>query len=174
MKRCYILALSLLFATACERNSYTLYSRRYHVSFTCDMAVSPYNQLSTPGRFISIRKIKSDNECKLHMVDSDGAKFDQELDARQDALFDLGLCGLIMGTPLFDNDSFSVWAFDLGCPECDQADVRLTFDQQGNASCTKCGGIWALNTDGVSTNGKKRPLFRYPVACNNGVLTVAN
>lgn len=174
MKRCFILVLSLLFATACERNSYSLYSRRYHVSFTCDMAVSPYNQLSTPGRFLSIRKIRTDKECKLHIVDTDSAKYDLELDARQDALFDLGLGGLIMGKPLFNNDGNSVWAYDLGCPECERSDARLSFDQQGNASCAKCGGKWALNTDGVSTNGKNRPLFRYPVVNNNGVLTVAN
>lgn len=173
MKRGIILLSFLLLASACDKNSYSTFSHKYRVFYSCEIFASPFNQLTTPGRFLSVRK----TEGKLSMTDSDGNKYDQALSAVQNSTFIMGLAGLIIGTPTFNNDDMSIWAYDLGCPECDIANVRLKFDLQGTASCSKCGGSWSLNTNGtpINTDGKQyRPLYRYPTSLNNGVLTVSN
>lgn len=169
MKRGFVLLSLLLLATACEKNNYSTYSTKHKVFFSCDIMLSPFNQ-TTPGRFLSVRK----KDGKLHMVDSDGNKYDQELTAIQDGSFILGLAGLIIGTPILDNYDQSVWAYDLGCPECNSPATRLKFDLQGTASCSKCEGTWDLNNHGFATDGKSRPLYRYPTSMNNGILTVSN
>lgn len=173
MKRNILLILSLLLAGACERNNYSTFSNKYKVFFSCETAASPYNQLTTPGRFLSVRK----GEGKLLITDSDGNKYEEPLSAAQNGSFLFGLAGLIIGTPTFNNDNMSIWAYDLGCPECDSPGTRLKFDLQGAATCSKCEGSWNLNANGtpVNTDGKQnRPLYRYPTSFNNGILTVSN
>ena len=176
MKRTFLLIAALLLATACEKNSYSTFSTRNKVFFSHDIYDSPYNQLTTPGRFLSIRK----GDGKLIITDSDGNKYDEPLSAVQSASFIMGLAGLILGTPMLSNDDMSIWAYDLGCPECNSPNTRLKFVQQGadfTASCSKCGGVWNLNTNGVSINTddkKSHPLYRYPTSLNNGILTVSN
>ena len=177
MKRGVILLFLLLLASACEKNSYSKFSYSHKVYFSCDTSQSPFDQITSPGRFISVRK----SEGHLHMVDPDGKKYDQELSEIQNGAYIMGLAGLILGTPLLSTDDYmSVFAYDLGCPECNSQGTRLKIEQQGAqaiASCTKCEGLWNLNTDGASinTDGKqRRPLFRYPTSFNNGILTVSN
>ncbi|MBO4724840.1 MAG: hypothetical protein J5596_05910 [Bacteroidaceae bacterium] len=170
MKRGFILLSLLLLATACERNTYSTYSNKNKVFFSCETSISPYNQLTTPGRFLAIRK----GDGKLIITDSDGNKFEEPLTAIQSGSFIFGLAGLIVGTPMLNNDDMSIWAFDLGCPECDSPGTRIKFDLTGNASCAKCGGTWSLNTNGFPTDDKSRPLYRYPTSFNNGILTVSN
>ena len=168
----------MLAAVSCSKTeSYSTYSTRNRVFFCYEIFQSPFNQVTTPARFLSVRK----SEGKLHMVDSDGRKYDMELSAIQNSSFLMGLAGLIIGTPTFNNDDMSVWAYDLGCPECDEPDKSLTFDikntQPGIATCSSCQGQWNLNSSGipVNTDGKKRrPLYRYPASLNNGILTVSN
>lgn len=177
MKRRIILLSLLLLASACERNTYySTYSNKNKVFFSCETSQSPYNQLTTPGRFLSIRK----GDGKLIITDSDGNKFEEPLTAIQSGSFIFGLAGLIVGTPMLNNDDMSIWAFDLGCPVCDSPTTRLKFVQQGadfTASCPVCEGIWNLNASGISINtGDKqyRPLYRYPTSFNNGILTISN
>lgn len=175
MKRFLILLFSLMLTVCCETTSYKTYSTKYRVFFSCNIMDAPYNQAISRGCFISIRK----NNGKLLFVDSNGNKSDMELTAVQSASFMLGLAGLIIGTPTFDNDNTSVWAYDLGCPECDEPGKRLTFDntQPGIAFCSSCQGKWNMNSSGISVNTddkKRRPLYRYPTSMNNGVLTVSN
>ena len=97
-----------------------------------------------------------------------------ELSAIQNSSFLMGLAGLIIGTPTFNNDDMSVWAYDLGCPECNNPSIRLKFNLEGTASCSECEKSWSLNSSGFAVSGKARPLYRYPVTLNNGVLTVSN
>ena len=173
MKRGFIILSLLLLATSCERNSYATFSSKYKVFFSCETSVAPYNQLNTPGRFLSVRK----TEGKLVITDSDGQKFEETLSEVKNSSFLMGLSGLIIGTPTFNNDNMSIWAYDLGCPECDAPTTRLKFDLKGTASCSKCNGAWNLNADGscVNTDGKQhRPLYRYPTTFNNGLFTVSN
>ena len=170
MKRSVLLFLSLLLASACERNSYETFTSKYKAFFSCDVSLSPYNQLTTPGRFLSVRK----GDGKLIITDSDGNKYDEPLTAIQNGSFIFGLAGFIIGTPTFNNDNMSIWAYDLGCPECNSPATRLNFDLQGNASCSKCGGTWSLNTSGFPTDDKSRPLYRYPTSFSNGIFTLSN
>jgi len=170
MKRGVMFFLSLLLTLSCEKNSYSTFSNKYRVFFSCETIISPYNQLTTPGRFLSVRKSNS----ILTITDSDGNKYEETLSATKNGSYIMGLGGLIIGTPTFNNDDMSIWAFDLGCPECESSAVRLKFDLIGNASCSKCGGTWSLNSSGFPTDGKSRPLFRYPTSLNNGILTVSN
>ena len=173
MKRGVIILSLLLIATSCERNSYSKFSSRHKVFFSCETSASPYNQLTTPGRFLSVRK----SEGKLIIADSDGNKYDEPLTEVKNKSFIMGLSGLIIGTPTFNNDDISIWAYDLGCPECESPGIRLKFNLEGKASCSNCGGEWNLNADGscINTDGTKhRPLFRYPTTYNNGILTVQN
>lgn len=173
MKRGIVLFSLLLLATACQKNSYNTFSTKYKVFFSCETAFSPYNQLTTPGRFLSVRK----SDGKLTITDSNGDKYEETLPAIKNSSFIMGLAGLIIGTPTFNNDDISIWAYDLGCPECDAPHTRLKFNLEGTASCAKCGGSWNLNANGtpINTDGQEhRPLYRYPTSFNNGILTVSN
>lgn len=170
MKRRFLLILSLLLATACERNSYSTFSYKNKVFYSCELTKAPYNQLTTPGRFLSVKK----GDGVLIITDSDGNRYEEAMTAIQNSTFILGLGGLIIGTPTFNNDDMSIWAYDLGCPECNSAGARLKFDLSGNATCSKCGGSWSLNASGFPTDDKSRTLYRYPTTFNNGILTVAN
>lgn len=169
MKRAFILLFLFLMATACQKNSYKTYSNKYSVLFSCNLQDAPFNQISSQGRFISVRKTGN----TLKTVDSDGNTNTIELAANQNYL--LGLAGLILGTPTFNNDDMSIWAYDLGCPVCENSMTRLTFDVKGEATCSKCGGAWNLNASGFPLNQEgSRPLFRYPVLRSGNTITVSN
>lgn len=173
MKRTVVLLCWLILTVCCQTKSYKTFTTKYRVFFGCNIADAPFNQITTPGRFVSVRISNGSMIC----VDSDGHKTGIELTASQNLSFIMGLGGLIIGTPTFNNDDLSIWAYDLGCPECDQAGRRLVFDLQGIASCSSCNGQWNMNSSGISVNtdGKeRRPLYRYPTMFSNGYLTVSN
>lgn len=173
MKRGFLLIMTLLMAVACERQEYKTFYTKYRVFFSCETSVSPYNQLTTQGRFLSIRK----TEGKLFIKDSDGKKYEEELTAIQNGSFLMGQGGLIIGRPFFDNDEQSIWAYDLACPYCDDSKIRLNFDFQGIATCPACESTWNLNSSGIPITVKSERgsrLHRYPTSFNNGVLTVSN
>lgn len=172
MKRAAVLLFAILATAGCQKNSYSTFSRKYHVLFSCDTNVSPYNILSTPGQFLSVtQSLKTGN---LIITDSNGKKYNQTLSESQTRQYSLGLGGLILGRPLFGDDQQSLWAFDLGCPECDQVDVTLTFDIHGTATCSKCNAQWSLNSGGFPVSGSGKTLYRYPTLFSNGMLTVSN
>ena len=73
MKRAAVLLLAILATAGCQKNSYSTFSRKYHVLFSCDTNVSPYNILSTPGQFLSVtQSLKTGN---LIITDSNGKKY---------------------------------------------------------------------------------------------------
>lgn len=161
----------LLLATACQQNSYSTYSRKYRVSYSCNIMDAPFNQITIPGHFISIRKLGN----KLKVRDSDGKETEIELSAVQNTSYQMGLCGIILGTPTLNNDDVSVWAYDLGCPVCDSESTRLSFDVNGTATCKTCKGSWSLNASGFPIDeNASRPLLRYPVIKNGNTVTVSN
>ena len=139
-------------------------------SYICDITIPPFNQITTPGRFVSVRNHNS----QLFIIDSDGNQYTQVLTSVQQVVFKFGLAGFIIGTPTFNNDDLSVWAYDLACPECDQIS-RLSFDNNGIATCSECEKTWDLNNSGIATslNTKKR-LTRYRALFDNGIITVCN
>lgn len=173
MNKALFLALAMLLTAGCE-NSYSTMSVKYQVRFTCRTDIAPFNQLSTPGRFLSVRMLPDGN---LSVTDPDGNEIIRPLSQKESSSFTLGLGGLIIGNPLFEPDASSLYAFDLACPECDRQQYRLTVDLSGSAKCTKCGNIWSLNNGGYpveTTSSKVRTLYRYPVKVSGNSLTVSN
>lgn len=171
MKRTIILLSLLLSVTACQKDSYSTFSKKYRVWYNCSTMDAPFNQIIIPGHFISVRKIGN----KLKVTDSNGKEIENELSSVQSNSYQMGLAGLIIGTPALNNDDMSVWAFDLGCPVCDSEAIRLSFDIKGTATCSKCGGSWSLNASGFPIDEKaSRPLLRYPVLKSENSVTVSN
>lgn len=170
MKRGLFLISLLLLAASCQKDSYNRFCTKYKVYFSCETDISPYNQVLTPGRFLSVKK----NNGLLILTDCDGETRKEPMSDNNNRMFMLGLGGLIIGTPVFDND---IRAYDLACPECDESKTTLKVSFKGSATCSKCGGQWDLNTDGtcINTDGKeRRPLYRYPTSYINGVFKVSN
>lgn len=174
MKR-YILALLCIVAvTSCSKvGNYSVYSHKYPVYYTCNTAMSPFNQITSLGRFVSVRM----KNIELEVTDADGNKSVHQLSETDMRSFSFGLGGLIIGTPSLNNDNVSVYAFDLACPICDKAKHRLTFNYLGIAKCSNCNSTWNLNNNGFiqnSTVKEARPLYRYPVSIYNNYITVRN
>lgn len=180
MKRCMsIRAAVMTFVTAavvflfssCERNSYRVFSTKYRVMFTCDMSQPPFRQAAdTPGRFIMLRR----GAGNLTVTDPEGKSTEVELTQQQNMTFCLGLAGLILGKPTFNNEKQEVWAFDLACPECDMESHRLSVSIDGFATCSHCGNSWNLNNGGFPTSSGPRTLYRYPTSAFGTTLTVSN
>ena len=139
-------------------------------SYICDITIAPFNQITTPGRFVSVRKHNS----QLFIIDSDGNQYTQDLTSVQQEGFKFGLAGFIIGTPTFNNDDMSVLAYDLACPECTQIS-RLSFDNNGIATCSECENTWDLNNSGIGTSlNTKKSLTRYRALFDNGIINVCN
>ena len=173
MKRTIVLLFWLILTVCCQTKSYKTFTTKYRVFFGCNVSEAPFNQITTPGRFVSVQIKNGIMNC----VDSDGHKNSTLLTVNQDRSFIMGLGGLIVGTPTFNNDDVSIWAYDLGCPECDRSDRRITFDLMGIATCSSCHGQWNMNSSGISVNTdgvERRPLYRYPTTFSDGYLTVSN
>ena len=170
MKRGILLISLLLLATSCQKDSYNRFCTKYKVFFKCETSLSPYNQILIPGKFLSVKK----NNGLLILTDCDGETRKEPLSDNNNRSFILGLGGLIIGMPAFDND---IRAYDLACPECDEKNKCLKVSLMGTATCSECGGEWNLNADGtcINTDGKeRRPLYRYPTSYVNGVFKASN
>lgn len=171
MKRLFLLFFSLILLTGCQKNSYSKFCNRYKVFFMCNTMEAPFNQLSTPGRFLSVRLLPNGT---MTVTDIDGHSTRIELSQKENNMFIMGLGGLIIGRPTLNNDDMEVWAYDLACPVCDSGHNLLSVDQMGKAGCAACGGIWDLNRSGFPDNGDMRPLYRYPATSGFTSVTVQN
>lgn len=174
MKRYFFTLILVLIVSGCTKiGNYQVYSNKYPVNFSCNTTLSPFNQISSLGRFVSVR-IKG---LELEATDSDGNVSRHPMSETEMRSFALGLGGLIIGTPSLNNDNLSAYAFDLACPICDKAKHRLTFNYLGIAKCSNCNSTWNLNNNGFvqsSTVKDARPLYRYPVTSYNNTYVVAN
>lgn len=174
MKRLFFALILVLTVSGCSKiGNYQVYSNKYPVNYSCNTTVSPFNQINGLGRFVSVR-IKG---MELEAIDADGNVSKHQMSETDMRTFALGLGGLIIGTPSLNNDNFSVYAFDMGCPVCDRAKYRLTFNHLGIAKCSNCKSSWNLNNNGFiqsSTVKEARPLYRYPVTVYNNYVTVRN
>lgn len=169
MKIKTILLLVLLLAVACSR-TYEEYSNKYPVSFSCDISTSPFNKVQTSGYFLSVRPTATKNGYKVK--DLDGKEQTFPYTEVQNRIFSFGLAGLIIGKPYFGEEM--IYAYDLGCPQCDRASVHLNVNRDGTASCLKCENIYDLNNGGVAKVGNSRPLYRYRTTLNGSRLMVHN
>ena len=168
----FVAATLVLLATSCDKESESRYSY-YPVSFSCDASIHPYNIVHSYGEYIIItREGASDYKVQWNN--------DKEMIVRltaQQAMYGniyYGLGGLIIGRPsAYDGN---IMAFDLACPNCEQAEHKLTVTQPvGHAECAKCGSIFDLNSGGIPIKGvARRPLWQYKVVENNPYIIITN
>lgn len=169
------ISIAVLTAGCSKENAHTTFSRKYRVYFTCDLNQPPFNQVTSPGRFVSIRINMGTGF--LDMKDLDGNTFNRPVSQSESKIFHMGLSGIILGTPTLGNDAQQIWAYDLGCPICDRESSRLSLTWDGHAHCPTCKSQFDLNNGGTvlsSTATKVRPLYRYPVNPYGTSVTVAN
>lgn len=167
MKKFFALLIIALTTLSCETESpYSGYS----VFFACDASFHPFNQASSYGQFITVRRKSS---TSYEVTDAQGVTHTKQLtesEARQ--RFYYGLGGLIIGTPSMEDGR--IWAYDLACPNCDMARYRLKIDNTGLATCTNCDCVYDLNCGGIPIEGKSRILWRYRVHTAGTFITVQN
>lgn len=161
-----------LLLTSCQ-SDYKEFCTLYAVNYTCDLTYPPYNTLCTMGQFVSVRPHLSDGTCLVTTLS--GRETTQALTEVERRTFQWGMAGLIVGQPYFGDELTPYYAYDLGCPHCDLASARLTLDEQGMATCPRCGDVFNLNNGGICEQGEGRPLYRYHVTQSSlGTLYVHN
>ncbi|MBQ5663776.1 MAG: hypothetical protein IIV19_05025 [Bacteroidaceae bacterium] len=171
MKRITLLfTLILLFATnSCDIESS---ASGYSVYFTCDYGFHPFNQITSFGQFITVKR---KNNKSYEVTDANGYKTTTnltEIELRTPYYYGLG--GLIIGTPSMCDGN--IWVYDWACPACETARYRLeiTHDATGLATCTNCGNIYDLNSGGIPVKGKSRPLWKYNYFTNGTTIVIRN
>ena len=167
MKRYLILIISILLLVACSGDS--PYSG-YAAFFTCDTSFSPFNQVTSFGQFITVKRKSS---TSYEATDLQGNIYEHqltEMEARQK--FQYGLGGFIIGSPTLEEGE--VYAYDWACPNCDMARYRLDIDEIGIASCHNCNTKFDLNSGGIPIEGDSRVLWRYKVFMTGTYLTIQN
>lgn len=151
-----MLFAALLMLSACESESpYSGYS----AYFVCDSAFPPFNVVTSPGEFVTVR---GRNAASYEVTDPQGTKRTIQL-TEQERLqgFFYGLGGFIIGTPMMCDGN--VWAYDWACPECDMARYRLELNGVGLATCPNCAAVYDLNIGGVPIENGRKVLWRYNV-----------
>lgn len=168
MNRRIILIIGILLVQACT-NSYPIFTNKYPVSFSCDISMPPFNSIHTLGCFITVRQRPTKDGYTVYT--NTGMAYEYPMTEVQSRVFSYGLAGLIIGSPWYAEGE--IYAYDLGCPQCDRASSRLTVDSSPYAKCSKCGAQYELNNNGYATNGG-HPLYRYPLTRNGNMLMVHN
>ena len=168
MRKSLILLLLVVVLQSCT-NSYTTYSNKYPVSFSCDISMPPFNGVYTLGNFLYVRQRPLKDGYTVYT--NTGMAYEYPLTEVQSRVFSFGLAGLIIGSPWYAEGE--IYAYDLGCPQCDVPSARLVVNTTPYATCPKCGSSYEINNHGYATNGG-RPLYRYPVTLNGNLLMVHN
>lgn len=169
MKAKTILLLVLFVAVACSR-SYEIFSNKYPVSFSCDISQSPFNKVHTWGYFLSVRSTLAKDGYEVKEPNGQGQTFPYT--EMQNRVFCFGLAGLIIGKPYFGDDM--IYAYDLGCPQCERASAYLKVKDDCTAVCPKCNNCYDLNNGGIVKTGDSRPLYRYRTTLSGNRLMVHN
>lgn len=169
MKRLGLWTLVVIAMVACQ-NTYSVFCNKYPVSFSCNTSIAPFNSINTMGYFLTVRPTSTKDGYKVKRPD--GTEQEYPYTEVQNRVFSFGLAGLIIGVPYFGDGG--VYAYDLGCPNCDRSSVRLTVNDEGVASCTKCGSIYDLNNSGMPKAVSERPLYRYRTTRNGNMLMIHN
>lgn len=168
MKKVVSVILLVAVLQACT-NSYPTYSNRYPVSFSCNVSLPPFNSVHSLGSFIYVKQRPAKDGYTVYT--NTGVAYQYPLTEVQSRVFSYGLAGIIIGSPWHAGGE--IYAYDLGCPQCDRESARLTIDTTPYAKCSKCGTHYELNNNGYASNGG-HPLLRYPVTLNGNNLMVHN
>ena len=164
--------------TSCDKDEATrTYSRKYpvHCFFYVPTYIELFNTMGSYGEFVTIRQRTFDGVSVIEMVNTGGSNH-YAID-RTMQYFNYGLAGLIVGVNIYGEHM----AFDLGCPNCDRSDRRLTIGDAGIAKCAKCGLSYDLNNYGVisassgtSLYDSPRGLYRYRIMYDGLNLSIYN
>ena len=150
------------------------YSTRYRV--ICGFNVASYKELlpavgGAGTTFATIRQAGGELHMECENLVSDP---NYKMDALQKD-FQFGCGGLILG-----NDySGTLCCFDLACPNCDQAQFRLTV-KDAQATCKHCGIVYALENDtyildkGNGMHPDPRGLYQYRAIYNGIMVQMSN
>lgn len=168
MKRLVILLFMLPFVS-CTR-TYNIFSDKYPVSFSCDISISPFNSTNTLGYFLSIYSKSTKDGYKVKSPNGNVQEFPYT--EIQNRVFSFGLAGIIIGRPYFGEGE--IYAYDLGCPQCDRSSAKLNVNTEGIATCSRCNNSYNLNNNGIAQSGDSRPLYRYQTTLNNKILMIHN
>ena len=144
----------------------------YQVYFTCDMAFHPFNQISSFGQFITVKRKGTKS---YEVTDANGHTTTHnltEIELRQP--YHYGLGGLIIGTP--STSDGNIWVYDWACPACETARYRLEIARNGTglATCPNCHNMYDLNSEGIPVKGKSRPLWRYNYIISGTTILIRN
>ncbi|MBR4996762.1 MAG: hypothetical protein IKY84_02700 [Bacteroidaceae bacterium] len=169
MKRTLLALFILLMTQACTR-SYHVFCTKYSVSFSCEVSQSPFNSINTWGYFLSVRPTATKNGYRVKLPNGSEQEFPYT--EVQNRVFQFGLAGIIIGRPYFGDGE--VYAYDLGCPQCDKPSTRLSISTDGIATCAKCKSQYDLNNSGVAQTNDSRPLYRYRTTLNGNLLMIHN
>ena len=169
MKKFLIILVLSLIASSCSR-SYEEFSNKYLVSFSCDISKFPFNKVQTSGYFLSVRPMTTKDGFIVR--EPDGQEQTYPYTEIQNRVFNFGLAGIVIGQPYFGGGL--IYAYDLGCPQCDRASAYLSVNTGGVATCTKCNRAYDLNNGGTLKTGDGRPLYRYRTTLNGNMLMVHN
>ena len=165
-----------LLLCACKKEDLqvqSMYSTKYRV--VCGFEVSSYPELQPAvggfGIYATIRQSGTDV-----IISSEVGT--QAYDMRTNKLmtdFQFGLGGLMVGCD-FDG---TLRCFDLGCPNCDQAQYRLTV--KGDvARCSHCeieyqlSNLGAIVNKGNGMHPEPRGLYQYHIAYNGMMIQMYN
>lgn len=168
MKRLSFL-LFILSIVSCTR-TYNIFSDKYPVSFSCDISLSPFNSTNTLGYFLSIYSKSTKDGYKVKAPNGNVQEFPYT--EIQNRVFSFGLAGIIIGRPYFGEGE--IYAYDLGCPQCDRSSAKLNINMEGIATCSRCDNRYDLNNNGIAQSGDSRPLYRYQTTLNNKILLIHN
>lgn len=165
-----LLPLFALLMAACDDSEHS--TSAYSVYYHCDLSYSPYNQVTSYGSFVTLRRKDASSYYITDITGKTTTVNLTETEARQGFFYGLG--GLIIGTPSLCDGN--VWAFDWACPTCDRAKYRLTVsrDGTGKAVCPNCGNEYDLNSGGILTKGSGRKLWVYGIMRSGSQLFVQN
>ena len=105
MTRRLLLLLATLALGACTQ-SYTVFSDKYFVSFSCDMSAVPFNSLHTLGHFLAVRPKTTKDGYRVKSPD--GTERDYPYTEVQSRVFSFGLAGLIIGQPYFEEGIYAL------------------------------------------------------------------
>lgn len=171
-----IAVLAALFLVPCSCDIDSMYSTRYRVLFVLDNLPN-YDKLScvidNPGVYAQLRYKQVGGKQFVEVTSPTGSYL--FTDAITSQAF-LGLGGLIFGT----NYNLELMAFDLACPICEQSSIRLSYGDDGIASCRHCGSSFNLNNYGAiekvgaKVQGTVRGLLRYRPIYFGTLLQIVN
>ena len=181
MKRLLQLTLlaAIILLAACDADTVESKFSKYRASFSLSPVntIAPLNQaLTSFGDFCTIT---ADANHYYFSTLRNSQSVNRDAYAAYKTFICIG--GFIVGkssqTELGTND-YPLLCYDLCCPNCyrdDNIAKRMSLEEGGRASCSRCHRTYDLNSEGAVVSGEKgHKLERYRMSYNGTAIMVAN